>query len=323
MLDLQTAWQGRLFRVPRPLGATRGTDHMRAFLSVVLVVLCPFAAQAGPENVDHVVIIGVDGLSPIGIDNADTPVLDRFIAEGAYTPVARAVMPTNSSPNWASMIMGAGPAQHGVLSNQWPLPGSWLKPNTDGPQSIFPTIFSILREQQPDAKIAVIHDWGGFGRLFQRRMVDIILDTDGPEETTEKTVETIREHKPTLLFVHLDHVDGALHAEGFATEPYFEAVTKADGLIGKILDALAEAGIEDRTAVIISSDHGGEGTGHGGSSLEEVIIPWMVRGPGVIPGKTIEDTVNTFDTASTAAWLLGLEQPQAWIGRPVVTAFEE
>ena len=32
---------------------------------------------------------------------------------------ARGVIPTVSSPNWASMIMGAGPEQHGITSNDW------------------------------------------------------------------------------------------------------------------------------------------------------------------------------------------------------------
>jgi len=39
--------------------------------------------------------------------------------EGAWTLHARGVMPTVSSPNWASMIMGAGPEQHGVTSIDW------------------------------------------------------------------------------------------------------------------------------------------------------------------------------------------------------------
>src|SRR2546425_889432 len=75
----------------------------------------------------RVVVIGCDGLSPQGITGAKAPVLRRLMKEGAYTLHARAVLPTDSSPNWASMIMGAGPEQHGVTSNDWE-PGKFEVP---------------------------------------------------------------------------------------------------------------------------------------------------------------------------------------------------
>lgn len=56
-------------------------------------------------------------MSPAGIAQADTPVLDSLMAVGAWTMHARGVMPTSSSPNWASMIMGAGPEWHGITTN--------------------------------------------------------------------------------------------------------------------------------------------------------------------------------------------------------------
>ena len=64
-------------------------------------------------------VVGVDGLSPQGVGAADTPVLNGLIARGSHTFEARAVFPTSSSPNWMSMITGAGPDQHGVTSNDW------------------------------------------------------------------------------------------------------------------------------------------------------------------------------------------------------------
>lgn len=79
--------------------------------------LCWFATGwvlfAGETGGKHVVVIGIDGLSPRGIEMADTPHIDALVASGAHTWKARGVFPTKSSPNWASMIMGAGPEQHG------------------------------------------------------------------------------------------------------------------------------------------------------------------------------------------------------------------
>ncbi|HEX4217230.1 MAG TPA: alkaline phosphatase family protein, partial [Acidimicrobiales bacterium] len=88
-------------------------------LLIVVSGAAPRRGLAQVPGVEHFVVIGVDGLSTEGVRRAKTPVLHRMMAEGAWTLHARGVMPTSSSPNWASMIMGAGPEQHGVLSNDW------------------------------------------------------------------------------------------------------------------------------------------------------------------------------------------------------------
>jgi arylsulfatase A-like enzyme len=55
--------------------------------------------------------------------------------------------------------------------------------------------------------------------------------------------------------------------------------------------------------------------------MAEIEIPWIIRGRGVVAGKELATPVNTYDTAATAAAILGLEPPKCWIARPVVEAF--
>ena len=71
-----------------------------------------------------------------------------------------------------------------------------------------------------------------------------------------------------------------------------------------------------------TADHGGSGTHHGGPSREELEIPWIISGPGIVPGKKLKGTVNTFDTAPTIAYVFGLTPPKCWIGKPVLEAFK-
>jgi predicted AlkP superfamily pyrophosphatase or phosphodiesterase len=277
-------------------------------------------------GVEHVVVIGVDGLSPDGISKAKTPNFARLIKQGASTMHARGVMPTVSSPNWASMIMGAGPEQHGVTSNDWTPEKATIQPTVKGSDKMFPTIFGLVREQRPSAKIAVFHDWDGFGRLFERQAVDVINNPKGkpevtPVATTEQAIAYIKQEKPLLTFIHLDHVDHAGHEKGHGTPDYYQSVEEADRLIGLILAGLEEAGIANSTALLITSDHGGVRKGHGGNSMAELEIPWILSGPGVAAGKEITSPVNTYDTAATVAYLLGIKPPAAWIARPVKDAF--
>jgi len=278
-------------------------------------------AASGVAGVEHVVVIGVDGLSPDGIQKAETPHLDELLARGAHTFRARGVMPTSSSPNWASMIMGAGPEQHGVTSNAWQPDDFETPPVAVGSGGMFPTIFGVLRQQRPSSVLACFYDWDGFGRLLEQGALDILEDGDGPVDTTNRAVAYFESNRPDLTFVHLDHVDHTGHSEGHGSAAYYRAVEEADRLIGKILSGLREADMLEHTVVIVSADHGGVGTGHGGATLAEIEIPWIIAGPGIATGRALSSHVNTYDTAVTIAYIFGVEPPEAWIGRPVLEAF--
>ncbi|MHC5539912.1 alkaline phosphatase [Singulisphaera rosea] len=283
----------------------------------------PSNVRAQVPGVEHFVVIGIDGLSTEGVRRTKTPVLQRMMAEGAWTLHARGVMPTSSSPNWASMIMGAGPEQHGVLSNDWKPGDKQVEPTEVGTGGIFPTIFGQLRQQKPSSKIACFHDWDDFGRLVERNVCDKLVHPKGPVETTNQAIAYLKDQKPNFLFIHLDHVDHAGHEHGHGTPAYDKAIAEADHLIGEVLTALEDAGIADKSVVLITSDHGGKGKGHGGASMVELEIPWILSGHGVAHGREISAPVNTFDTAATIAYVLGVTPPRCWIGRPVIQAFAE
>jgi arylsulfatase A-like enzyme len=292
-----------------------------SWLTLFVALASQGVAIAQVPGVEHVVIIGVDGLSPDGIRKAATPNLHQLMKSGASTLHARAVMPTVSSPNWASMIMGAGPEQHGITSNDWELNKFEITPTAVGSGGMFPTIFGLLRSQRPSAKIACFHDWDSFSRLFERKAADVVEHPKGPVQTTERAIAYLKEKKPEFTFIHLDHVDDAGHTHGHGTTQYYQAVAEADRLIGLILQSLKDAGIADKTVVLVTADHGGKGKGHGGSTMGEIEIPWIIAGPGITPGKELATPVNTYDTAATVAYLFGLKPPTCWIARPVVEAF--
>lgn len=286
------------------------------FILAILMAACCTAAP-----VQHVVVVGVDGMSPDGVLKAEAPNLKRLCQQGAWTFRARGVMPTSSSPNWASMIMGAGPEQHGVTSNDWQPDKFDIAPMVKGPGGIFPTIFSVLREQKPKAVVGVFHDWGDYGRLFERTMVDVIENPKGPTNTVQRAVEFIKNRRPTSTFIHLDHVDHAGHEIGHGTPAYYESVAVADKLIGQVITAIEAAGMKDTTLLLVTADHGGKAKGHGGATMAEIEIPWIIAGPGIRVGHEIKSPVNTYDTAATIAFAFGLKPPDAWIARPVTEAF--
>lgn len=95
---------------------------------------------------------------------------------------------------------------------------------------------------------------------------------------------------------------------------YAGAVRQADDLVGAVLDSLADAGLVDKTIVVVTSDHGKEIGEHGrvqhGLTLYEELlaVPLVVRVPGRAPGRR-DDPVSLIDVAPTVLGLLGLDPP--------------
>ena len=143
----------------------------------------------------------------------------------------------------------------------------------------------------------------------------------GARQTMAAAIKFLDAKKPTFLFVHLDHVDHAGHQIGWFTDEYFAAVRVADKLIGDMVAAIKQAGLENDTIILTTSDHGGAGKKHGGATMGEIEIPWIIAGPSIKPGHVITAPVNTYDTAPTLAKIFGLTPPACWIARPVTSAF--
>jgi arylsulfatase A-like enzyme len=95
----------------------------------------------------------------------------------------------------------------------------------------------------------------------------------------------------------------------------------ATKLIGKVLAALEEEKMLRDTVVLVTSDHGGVNKGHGGATMAELEIPWIIYGRGVRRGHEIQTPINTYDTALTVAHILGVKPHPAWIGKPITEAF--
>ena len=278
--------------------------------------------QTGKRLFEHVIVIGIDGLSSDGLQRAKTPVMDDLIATGAVKYDVRAVLPTSSTSNWGSMICGAGPEATGMTSNRWEPDGQWMQPIVQNQAGRFPTIFDIIREQFPEAEQGAIFHWGGFGRLMQKEVVNHHLHCTTAAETTRQVCNYIASKKPNFLFIQLDHVDGAGHGFGYKSDEYLKVVANADSLVGSILESIRQSGMDKNTLVMIVSDHGGFLKGHGGESTDEANVPIIYWGHGIKKNYIVRQTVYMFDVAANVAFVFNLKTPHAWTGRPTLAAYE-
>jgi predicted AlkP superfamily pyrophosphatase or phosphodiesterase len=289
---------------------------------IALCILClSFQVDAQIKKAKHIVLIGCDGFGAYAVPQANMPNLKKLMEGGSWSLKARAVLPSSSAVNWASMIMGAGSTEHGYT--EWGSATPEIPSAVVTQYGLFPSIFSVIREQRASAKTSVVYSWDGIGPLIEKDAISFVIPGKGDDDfTTEQTAEVIKKEKPLLTFIHLSEPDNTGHGIGHNTPEYYAQLQKVDARIGKVLQAIKEAGIEEETIVILSADHGGTGKGHGGKSLAEVEIPWVISGPGVKKNHEIKDVIITYDTAATMAWILGLKAPQSWRGKAVLDSFK-
>ena len=268
----------------------------------------------------HVIVVGFDGWGAYSVPKAEMPNLSELMERGAWTLKKRSVLPSSSAINWASMFMGVGTEGHGYTtwgSKTPEIPSIALSEN-----GIFPTIFTITRQQRPKSEIGVLYEWDGIKYLIDTLAVSHHAQVSPTPEgssvpITDAFAEYIRQSKPTLALVSYDSPDAVGHRVGHDTPEYYAMLRELDGHLGRIVGALKEAGIYDSSVVIVTSDHGGIGKGHGGITLAEMETPFVIAGPGVRQIGEFKSAMMQYDVAATIAWLLGLKQPQPWVGRPV------
>lgn len=292
------------------------------FLAVLLLTACQSGADKQPRPIaEHVVMIGFDALGSYAYDKAEMPNLKQFASEGAWTLDARTVLPSSSAVNWASMLMSSSPTMHGYT--EWGSREPEIPSIAISQYGKFPTVYTQIREQKPDAKTAVICSWEGIVYLLEKPIIDAVIWTEGQEEqTAAKAAETIVNEKPMFTFIHFDEPDGVGHRDGHDSPEYYEELKKVDQRLGVILKAVKDAGIENKTVVMVVSDHGGINKGHGGKTLEEVRVPIFMRGPGIKVNHQIQGSVIDYDYGTTIVRMLGVKPHEAWRGKVIEDAFK-
>lgn len=270
-----------------------------ALLLTAVIAGCTGRSAAPPSR--HVVLITVDGLRPDAISAVAAPHIQNLLVQSAHSLAARTIDPPETLPSHVSMATGLLPAAHGVHHN------------TDrGGTLAVPTIFTRVREA--GGRSALYFGKSKLSLLGGPGNADLVWGP-GPRgaEPERGAVATVARRfaadfpreRFNFSLIHLREPDLAGHYHGWMSEPYFAALREADAAVGVILAAIAASDVAARTAVILTTDHGGEKNTHASGNETSMVIPWMCRAPGAAAA-TLDLPARNMDTAPTVLALLGL-----------------
>lgn len=298
--------------------------NFNRMVALICLALIAVPSIGKKWKAEHVFIIGLDGWGAYSVEKVDMPNVKQLMNEGCYTLKKRSVLPSSSAVNWASMFMGAGPELHGYT--EWGSAHPELPSRVIEKNNIFPTVFQLLRNEAPEAEIGCIYEWAGIKYLVDTLSMNYHAQTPDcnkhPEAMSQMACKYIREKKPVLAAFCFDNPDHVGHAEGHDTPAYYANLKQLDKYIGEILNAIREAGIYDKSIIIVTSDHGGIKRGHGGKTMMEMETPFIIAGKNIRKGGQFEESMMQFDCAATIAHIFKLKTPQVWIGRPMKQVFK-
>jgi arylsulfatase A-like enzyme len=295
-------------------------------IALTLLALAGTAFAAGPApakrtstNTPRAVILSWDGAKPdvlrFLLAQGHLQTFKGLQESGCWTMEAHTIVPSLTLPSHVSMVTGLLAAGHGV---------TW---NSDRPEKgplKVPTVFSLAREA--GLRVALIVGKKKLALLAGPGGADCqVLEKGSPGDVAHRAIQTLRDKDPDLLFVHFGAPDAAGHdfgwgdaAAGRPPSPEYEAaLCSCDDATGQFLAALRSDPRWARTLVILTADHGGLGTNHGGEDPQETTIPWVASGGLVVARGALKVPVHTTDTAATALAALGLNVPAGWNGKPV------
>jgi phosphonoacetate hydrolase len=251
--------------------------------------------QGGPQGqersraADHVVIIMLDGVRPDALRLANAPTIARLAASGARYLQARTVYPSQTRVAFVSLPTGAYPGSHGIIGGDSYKDSNWqsvsLGPESDPiPAQALSARRTIFEEAAAVGLTSLYAAMKGYELVGARGATWTInghLTLDRVAHATrydtavhgsaalalwykqllsrqllDQALGIVKEKRPNVIVLNLGSADYVGHSYGPNTSEYRQTIEFMDGLIGELLQVLETLRLRDRTAVVISADHG-------------------------------------------------------------------
>jgi hypothetical protein len=283
----------------------------KLFVCLAVLGLLGALNTAAMDAAEYVVHISVDGLNAgvlqSLIDSGEAPHFKRFEDEGAWTVNARADYTfTNTLPNHVTILTGRPVLEpvglpnapfHNWTSNTIPQRGMTLHR-----RGYIPSVFDVVHDAGRSTALFSSKDkfvlfdqsydqTNGAANAHGRDKIDtVFIEDDGPpkfsQTMNERFVAEMGAHHFNYAFVHYRDPDSVGHVLRWDSSTYRWAVRSVDGYLGDVFHMLeSEPQLKGKTAIVLTSDHGGSAFGHVNPTLKEnFTVPVFVWGAAVAHG---------------------------------------
>jgi choline-sulfatase len=291
-----------------------------------------------PVNVILVTIdtVRADHVHSYGYENIATPIMDKLSSEGTLFESAVAQVPL-TTPSHACILTGTYPYKNGVRD---------VGPFTLKSTSV--TLATLLKSHgwATGAFVgsSVLKKVYGFNQgfdFYDDKMASTVESSIESEESTRPAAQVVDSgirwldslsSGPFLAWLHFydahqPYRPTAAYAKLYPGRPYDAEIAYTDEELGRFLEAVRAKRPDQKTIVVVMSDHG-EGLGDHGEQRHGIFlydstirIPLIILGPGVPAGVRVAQQARTIDVLPTILDLLAIPIPVEVQGVSLVPTF--
>jgi arylsulfatase A-like enzyme len=223
------------------------------------------------------------------------PTIQQMAREGVRADGVLGVFPSVTYPSHTTIVTGALPARHGIYYNSPFEPGGetgrwyweaaairsptlWAAAHAAGlttaavswPVSVgaeidwnLPEVWSLEKGSSAvEALRRAAHPPGLLEEVEREatgRLRDALWDSHSiarDDQAGSMAAYLLETHRPNLVLLHLLGVDHFQHVDGREHPTVRQSLAAADRAVGKLVEAARRAGILERTAFVVTADHG-------------------------------------------------------------------
>lgn len=256
---------------------------------ILLILLClPLLINA--QTTKKVLLIGIDGCRADALELASTPTIDNLIANGIYSPDALNDDITISGPGWSAILCGVWSNKHLSVDNSFV--------GTD--YTNYPPLFKRIEDFDANLHTVSICNWNPINDYIVQNYADFKLNVSSDSAVSAEASTYLSTNDPDMMFLHFDDVDHAGHAYGFSptVSQYTIAIEGVDALLAPVMQTISNRPnyANEDWLVLITSDHGGVGTSHGGTSIEHQNVVVIASGNTIVHNIIRRDSSLVFDS---------------------------
>ena len=252
--------------------------------------------QARPRPADHVVVVMLDGVRADALRLANAPAMARLAEEGTRFLQARTMYPSQTRVAFVSLPTGAYAGSHGIVGGDFFLDANWQTTSLGAEADPVPAQALVARrtmfEEAAAAGLTSLYAaMKGYELVGARGATWTIngnhtLDPAAraaryapaangsaalalwykqalSRQLLDQALRVVRESRPNLVVLNLGSADYVAHTYGPNAPEYRRTIEFLDGLMADLLRVLDELHLRDRTAIVVSADHGfSHGDGH-------------------------------------------------------------
>ena len=249
--------------------------------------------------------MGWDGVRTDALIAAQTPCIDSLLNHSYYNWSTDRGEYTVSVPGWSTILHGVWPSKHGLIDNTF----------SSNNYESYTDIFTLAKQLKPNLSVATLSNWDDFLRITE--MENYAQHFDSDRDVKDDAIRLLNSCTPDIMVLHFDNPDAFGHDSGFSptNQAYLDAISISDAYLSEIMMTIEqrESLYNEEWLIVISTDHGGEGTGHGNQyDLPQTRFVWSIlRKPGM-NGPIEIPMVNSVDLLPTMLNWLNIPLQSNW-----------